>query len=280
MHNMTMRKPSPVPEAEAGAVSDEVVLEARGLGVTYGQGPAAVLAVDGLDLIVRRGELVCLVGPSGCGKTTLLRSLAGTLTPGRGSIHVAGEEVRGPSQGLALVFQDYTRSLLPWYSVRKNVTFPLRAKGLATKECNRRGDAALAEVGLAGFEDKYPWQLSGGMQQRAAIARALAYEPAVLLLDEPFASVDAQARAELEDLVLRVQKDTGVTVLLVTHDIDESVYLANRVVVLRRRPTSVRQELSVGLGFPRDQLTTKANPEFVRLRTQVLELIQEESRRN
>jgi NitT/TauT family transport system ATP-binding protein len=217
-----------------------------------------------------------VVGPSGCGKTTLLKTLAGLLKPTRGSVFVGGKEVTGTHQDLAMVFQDYTRSLLPWLSVRKNVTFPLGPRGVPRKEQRERSDAALEEVGLVGFEDKYPWQLSGGMQQRVAIARAVAYRPAVLLMDEPFAAVDAQVRADLEDLILRVQADTGVTVVLVTHDIDEAVYLGRRVLALTHRPTSVRRSFDVPLAYPRNQLVTRAAPEFVDLRTEVLAMIQAE----
>jgi NitT/TauT family transport system ATP-binding protein len=186
--------------------------------------------------------------------------------------------VHQPPPGLALVFQEYTRSLMPWLSVRRNVTFPLAARGLPKAEQESRANAALTEVGLDGFEEKYPWQLSGGMQQRVAIARAVAYQPSVLLMDEPFASVDAQVRADLEDLMLRVQKDTGVTVLFVTHDIDEAVYLGERVLVLSHRPTTVRAEVQVPLSYPRDQLATRALPEFVDLRTRILAMIQAERR--
>jgi NitT/TauT family transport system ATP-binding protein len=252
------------------------VLEARGLSVTYGRGPGAVRALGDVSFSVAPGEFVCVVGPSGCGKTTLLKSLSGLLVPTSGQTLVEGRPVTGVPEGLAMVFQEYTRSLLPWRSVKGNVTFPLQAKGLAREEIETRASEALAEVGLAGFEDKYPWQLSGGMQQRVAIARALAFRPAVLLMDEPFASVDAQVRADLEDLMLTVQRDTGVTVLFVTHDIDESVYLGDRVVVLSHRPTRVRESIDVTLPKPREQLATKALPEFVELRTRVLALIQQE----
>jgi NitT/TauT family transport system ATP-binding protein len=252
------------------------VLEVRNLGVTYGSGPGAVVAIRDLSFSVEPGEFVCIVGPSGCGKTTLLKSIGGLLSPTQGEAYVAGKRVDGPPKDLALVFQEYTRSLLPWLTVGDNVTFPLAARRVPKAEQLTRRKAALAQVGLLGFDEKYPWQLSGGMQQRVAIARALAYGPAVLLMDEPFASLDAQSRADLEDLVLEVQRDTGLTVVFVTHDIDESVYEADRVIVLTQRPTAIRQILDVGLPKPRDQIATKAHPEFVRLRTEVLKLIKNE----
>jgi NitT/TauT family transport system ATP-binding protein len=259
--------------------TQENVLEVRSLGVTYGTGPGAVEAIRDIGFTVKRGEFVCIVGPSGCGKTTLLKSLSGLLVPTKGESLVEGTTVDGPPRDLALVFQEYTRSLLPWLTVRKNVTFPLAARGVPKKEQLARSASALDEVGLTGFEDKYPWQLSGGMQQRVAIARALAYQPAVLLMDEPFASVDAQSRADLEDLMLTVSRDTGLTVVFVTHDIDESVYMADRVIVLSQRPTTVRQVLDISLAKPRDQLTTKSDPEFIKQRTEVLRLIQNERKR-
>jgi NitT/TauT family transport system ATP-binding protein len=248
--------------------------------VTYGRGADAVEAVDEITFDVAPGEFVCIVGPSGCGKTTLLKAISGLLSPTRGSSFVRGERVDGPPKSLALVFQEYTRSLLPWLTVGRNVTFPLAAMRVPKGEQLARATDSLREVGLAGFEDRYPWQLSGGMQQRVAIARALAYQPAVLLMDEPFASVDAQSRADLEDLVLTVQRHTQLTAVLVTHDIDESVYLADRVIVLTRRPTTIRQVLDVKLSKPRDQVTTRSHSEFIKLRTEVLRLIQSERSRS
>jgi NitT/TauT family transport system ATP-binding protein len=276
------RRPSRRDDAPAatGAPSSGSVLSVRGLGVTYGKGADAVEAVDEITFDVAPGEFVCIVGPSGCGKTTLLKAISGLLSPTRGSSFVRGERVDGPPKSLALVFQEYTRSLLPWLTVGRNVTFPLAAMRVPKGEQLARATDSLREVGLAGFEDRYPWQLSGGMQQRVAIARALAYQPAVLLMDEPFASVDAQSRADLEDLVLTVQRHTELTAVLVTHDIDESVYLADRVIVLSRRPTTIRQVLDVRLAKPRDQVTTRSHPEFIKLRTEVLRLIQSERSRS
>ena len=186
------------------------------------------------------------------------------MPPTSGSAHLAGRQIVGPPDELALVFQDYSRSLLPWMTVWKNVTLPLLANGIDKKDRTRRAAEALAAVGLSEFHDRHPWQLSGGMQQRVAIARALAYEPRMLLMDEPFASVDAQTRGDLEDLVLRVHAQFGITVVFVTHDIDESVYLADRVVVLAKRPTFVREIVEVNLPRPRDQVTTRELPEFAR----------------
>ena len=251
-------------------------LDVRGLRKVYGHGDSAITAIDDLTFGVETGEFLCIVGPSGCGKTTLLKVVSGLLPPTSGTAHLAGRQIVGPPHELALVFQDYSRSLLPWMSVWKNVTLPLLANGIDKAERTKRAADALAAVGLSDFHDRHPWQLSGGMQQRVAIARALAYEPRMLLMDEPFASVDAQTRGDLEDLVLRVHAQFGITVVFVTHDIDESVYLADRIVVLARRPTRVKEVVEVNLPRPRDQVSTRELPEFVRLRGHVFRLIRGE----
>jgi NitT/TauT family transport system ATP-binding protein len=245
------------------------MLEVENLKKTYGDGAAGVEAIGNLTFTIGENELVCIVGPSGAGKTTLLKCMAGLLAPTAGQIRLDGVPVDGPPERMALVFQEYGRSLYPWLSVRRNVEFPLRRKKLPKAELRRTVEEALESVGLAGFMDSFPWQLSGGMQQRVAIARALAYQPEILLMDEPFASVDAQTRADLEDLVLDVQRRYGITIVFVTHDIDESVYLSDRVVVLTPAPTTVLEILDVPLPQPRNQVTTKELPEFAQLRAHV-----------
>ncbi|MFC7341228.1 ABC transporter ATP-binding protein [Saccharopolyspora griseoalba] len=249
------------------------MLEVSGLGHRYG-GAHGHEAISELTFAVDTGELACIVGPSGCGKSTLLRSISGLLTPTSGDVRLHGDDVKGsvPSD-LAVVFQDYSRSLFPWLSVRANVEFPLRSRGLSKSERRSRSDEVLEWVGLAGAARKYPWQLSGGMQQRVSIARALACRPALLLMDEPFASVDAQTRFELEDLLLRVRKQFDSTVLLVTHDIDESIYLADRVFVLSKSPATVVKDLEVPLGEDRDQISTRESETFVHLRSEVARLL-------
>ncbi len=242
------------------------MLEIKGLGHTY---PDGHRALTGIDLGVEEGELVSLVGPSGCGKSTLLRCAAGLQAPTEGAVIIEGRTVDRVPDGLAVVFQDYTRSLFPWLSIRDNVALPLRRRGLARTERRAAADEALSAVGLAQAARKYPWQLSGGMQQRAAIARALAYRPRLLLMDEPFGSVDAQTREDLEDLLLSVRGDHGMTILLVTHDIDESVYVGDRVVVLTGAPGTVHTDLRVELPAPRDQIATREHPAFVALRAEV-----------
>ena len=241
------------------------MLTVEALTKSYGD----MVAISRIDFTVKAGEFVCIVGPSGCGKTTLLKCVAGLLAPSGGKVVLHGREVVEPPRQMALVFQDYSRSLLPWMSVHSNVALPLHRRNLSGEEQRTLVADALASVGLEGFDRHYPWQLSGGMQQRVAMARALAYQPEILLMDEPFASVDAQTRSDLEDLLLSVWRRLKITVLFVTHDIDESVYLADRVVVLGPRPTTVDEILAVGLPRPRDQVSTKELPEFAHLRAHI-----------
>jgi NitT/TauT family transport system ATP-binding protein len=198
------------------------------------------------------------------------------LSPTRGQVLLRGAPISGPPETMALVFQEYGRSLMPWLTVRGNVALPLRHRKLSKKVRAEQVEEAVGAVGLTEFLDRYPWELSGGMQQRVAIARALAYQPEILLMDEPFASVDAQTRSDLEDLMLAVCDRYKMTVLFVTHDIDESVYLADRIVVLTPRPTSVKETLEVDLPRPRDQVTTKELAEFAQLRAHVYTLIKRE----
>ncbi len=253
-----------------------MLLEIKNLGKTYGEGDTAVHAIGDISFGIEEKEFVCVVGPSGCGKTTLLKCMSGLLEPTQGSVELGGKAISGPPPEMALVFQEYSRSLLPWMSVRGNVTLPVRHKKLGKAERDQVVEEAIEAVGLTGAIDRYPWQLSGGMQQRVAIARALAYQPQILLMDEPFASVDAQTRGDLEDLVLRVRHQFGVTILFVTHDIDESVYLSDRIVALTPSPTTVNEVITVDLPRPRDQLETKELPEFTRLRAHVYRLIKRE----
>lgn len=242
------------------------VLAVDGLRQVFGQ----TTILDGLDLQVGQGELVCLVGPSGSGKTTLLRCLAGLQRATGGSVRFAGEQVEGPPHGLGVVFQDYGRSLLPWKRVADNIELPLKSAGWSRAERKARVQELLAAVGLEGKSHLFPRQMSGGMQQRVAIARALAIRPQLLLMDEPFGALDAQTRQELQDLVLQVRDDFDVTIIFVTHDIDESVYLADRVAVLTKVPATFRDVVDISLPRPRDQFSTTSHPEFAPLRNHVL----------
>ena len=251
------------------------MLEIRGLAKTYGSGDTVVHALRDITFSIAEGELVCVVGPSGCGKTTLLKCIAGLLRPSQGDVVLHGRPVTSPPEEMAVVFQEYNRSLMPWSTVRNNVLLPLRHKSLAKAERTRLVEEALAAVGLTRFIDHYPWQLSGGMQQRVAIARAIAFQPKVMLMDEPFAAVDAQTRADLEDLVRALWQRLKVTILFVTHDIDEAVYLGERVVMLSSSPTRVLENLDIDLPGDRDQLKTRSDARFVELRTHVYARIQE-----
>ncbi|QRQ78440.1 ABC transporter ATP-binding protein [Glutamicibacter protophormiae] len=231
-------------------------------------------AVRSLTFDLHEGEFVCLVGPSGSGKTTLLKCIAGLMNATSGTVVLDGKPVNGPAKGMAVVFQEYGRSLFPWMTVEANVDLPLKTSGVAKGERARRVKDALESVGLEKAGKKYPWQLSGGMQQRVAIARAVAAQPSVLLMDEPFAAVDAQTRAELEDLVRRIWKQHNMTILFVTHDIDESVYLAERVLVLSSSPTVIQNDIKIDLPVDRNQLTTRSEARFGELRSEVYEQVQ------
>ncbi|SNT12823.1 NitT/TauT family transport system ATP-binding protein [Asanoa hainanensis] len=250
------------------------MLEVKNLHKVYDGHGRRVTAVGDLTFSVPEGQFACVVGPSGCGKTTLLRVLAGLLPATSGEVLVQRTPVTAPPPGLAVVFQEYGRSLFPWLRVRENVELPLKAQGMARSDRGALAAEALAAVGLSDAHGAYPWQLSGGMQQRVAIARAIAYQPRVLLMDEPFAAVDAQTRADLEDLVRSVWQRFGVTLLFVTHDIDEAVYLGQRVIVLSASPTTVAQDLTIDLPAERDQLTTRSDARFTELRGQVYAQIQ------
>ncbi|MGO4186217.1 ABC transporter ATP-binding protein [Pseudarthrobacter sp. TAF60_1] len=258
----------------SGKTQPEAMLSVRGLKKVYQTDGGDIEAVRNLTFDLRAGELACLVGPSGSGKTTLLKCISGLMAPTEGEVLLDGKRVSGPPKKMAVVFQEYGRSLFPWMRVRENVDLPLKNQGVPKAERDRLVDEALEAVGLAHVPRSYPWQLSGGMQQRVAIARAIAYQPEVLLMDEPFAAVDAQTRADLEDLIRTIWKKFGVTVLFVTHDIDESVYLGERVIILSSSPTVVQEDIAIDLPVDRDQLETRSLPRFTELRHHVYEQIQ------
>jgi len=222
---------------------------------------------------VERGEFVSIVGPSGCGKTTLLMCIAGLNPPSAGGVVVNNVQVDGPPSNLVLVFQEFNKSLFAWRSVLGNVLFGLEVRAKLSQDAEEEARKLIKLVGLEGFERHYPWELSGGMQQRVAIARALAYGPEILLMDEPFGSVDALTRLELEDGLLRIWQNLGTTILLVTHDIEEAIYLSDRIYVLSRRPSKIIQTIEVDLARPRNQITTRAQVKFMELRNEIYKQI-------
>ena len=227
---------------------------------------------------VGRGEFVCIVGPSGCGKTTLLRAAAGLLQAGGGTVRRNGQPVTAPSREIAFVFQDYGRALLPWRTVAGNVALALEAAAVPRDQHAERIAAVLQKVGLGGHAPKFPAQLSGGMQQRVQIARCLAQAPQLLMMDEPFGALDALTRQGLQDEVARLVREEGLTVLFVTHDLEEAIYLGDRVIMLQAHPgpgrPSLARMLPVDIPHPRDQLSTKEHPRFLALRRELFAFIE------
>lgn len=245
-------------------------IEVRGLSKVFVKGKREVVALDSLDFEVADAEFVCLLGPSGCGKTTVLRVVAGLEPATKGDVMVHGKRVvsAGPERGM--VFQEF--ALFPWRTVRKNIEFGLEIRGVPEAERHAISSKLVDLVGLEGFEDSHPDELSGGMRQRVGIARALANEPTVLLMDEPFGSLDAQTRNLMQKELLRIWSATRKTVLFVTHSVDEAVFLADRIMVMTARPGRIRETIPVSLPRPRD----RTSPEFIAVRGKVLAELDEE----
>ncbi len=246
-------------------------LQARQLSIAFGNH----VVLDRIDLDVADGEFLSIVGPSGCGKTTLLRLLAGLAAPSSGKLLAAGKPILGPSHERAIVFQDYSRSLLPWRSVWTNVALAFESQGMPRRERRRRSYALLERMGLSAVGEYFPGQLSGGMQQRVQIARCLAQEPRVMLMDEPFGALDAMTRQSLQDEIARLAAEQRVTVVFITHDLEEAIYLGDRVVALASQPGRVAATLDVGLPRPRNQLTTREDPVFLAHRHFLFKLLVE-----
>ena len=239
--------------------------------VTFSIGAQVIL--ENIDLEIGKGEFVCVVGVSGCGKTTMLRLLAGLLTPTKGAAYYRGAAVSGPQRDIALVFQDYVKALLPWRNAAGNVALALEPTGVPRRARAARIEALLRKVGLEGHATKFPGEMSGGMQQRLQIARCLAQDPAVLLMDEPFGALDAMTRQGLQDEILSIVALSGATGFFVTHDIEEAIYLADRVIGLLPRPGRIGTSFTINLPRPRDQLTTREHPEFLRLWRELLDFV-------
>lgn len=243
-----------------------------------GKAGATFTALDDINLEVRAGEFLSIVGPSGCGKSSLLDILAGLVPPSSGRVLIDGATITGPSPDRAVVFQQY--ALLPWRTAIKNIEFGLEAKGIPARERTEKARHFLKLVGLEGFDNHYPHELSGGMKQRVAIARSLACDPGVLLMDEPFAALDAQTREILQDELLRIWEAAGTTIVFITHGIDEAVYLGQRVAVMSSRPGRIKTVVDIPLTNRWNAgHDTRSTPEFTRLRHQIWELLHDEYRK-
>ena len=250
------------------------LLTLENVGKTFVVDGKPVVAVGDVSLAIAANEFVSIVGSSGCGKSTLLNIVGGLEEASTGVVRIGGQPVTGPGRDRGFVFQGY--SLFEWQTVAGNIRFALEKSRLSRAEKDERVAHFVAAVGLRGFENAYPGQLSGGMRQRVAIARALVYRPQILLMDEPFGALDAQTRGMMQELLLRVWEDHKVTVLFVTHDVDEAVYLADRVVVLASRPGRIKREIRVPLARPRDY-DIVADPEFAAIKREILADIREET---
>jgi NitT/TauT family transport system ATP-binding protein len=266
------------------AVPAQPIIQVRNLSKTFKSKHGALTVFDNLSCTIERRSFLSIIGPSGCGKSTLLKLVSGLETPSGGEIQFNDRTVSGPPKGMIYVFQQYTKSILPWRTVIENVEFGLRAqRSVSFKEARKRCHEYIDLVGLKGYEDYYPYQLSGGMQQRVCIARALICEPEVLLMDEPFSAVDAMTRAILQELVMRIWQTLPITILFVTHDVDEAVFLSTRIISLGRAGAGVAEDVPIALPSPRDQIATRADPNFTALRQKlfasifVQEKVQEKS---
>lgn len=259
-------------DLDTGTPRHGEALHIRQLGKVYGREGSGLVAIKDVTLEVKAGEFLTVVGPSGCGKSTFLQIVAGLLPATTGSIMVGSCQVDGPPAGLVYLFQQYSKSLLPWRTVIDNVAFAIEHRAdIPARDRRKYCEQYLDMVGLKDFADRYPRELSGGMQQRVAIARALAARPGVLLLDEPFSAVDALTRLELHRLILQLWEKQGFTAVLVTHDVDEAVFLSDRVAVLSMRPSIIEEIVSTDLPRPRDKIITPELPRFLELRHHLLE---------
>lgn len=244
-------------------------LDIKNLSISFERDKVKTPVIGDLSFKVSPGEIVAICGPSGIGKSTLVRVIAGLLAPDSGEVFIDGTPTKGPIKNLGFVTQDYSRSLFPWLTVAKNVALPFKGSEISKSERMSRALESLSEVGLSDASNLYPWQLSGGMQQRVALARALVVKPRLLILDEPFASLDVYVRLELEDLVSDLVQSHGTTTLLVTHDIDEAIYMGDRAIVLTGKPANITLDLAVNLPHPRTQLETRSTSAFLELRNQL-----------
>ena len=229
--------------------------------------------LDAINFAVREGEFLCIVGSSGSGKTTLLRVLAGLARPTEGKVLFSGAEISGPSRDRAIIFQDYSKALLPWRTVRGNVALSLEARNVPSDEQDAIIDDLLARMGLTGTKQQFPGQISGGMQQRVQIARCLAQNPKLLLMDEPFGALDAMTRQTLQDDILQLVSEKQIATVFITHDLEEAIYLGDRVIVLGGSPAGIRESIEIDLPRPRNQLTTREDSRFLAYRHRLFEML-------
>jgi NitT/TauT family transport system ATP-binding protein len=261
-------------QAESRAESADAAVSLRGVSMRFGSSAGAPPVLDDISFDVRDGEFLSLVGPSGCGKTTLLRLLAGLIHPTSGAIEFHGQPIDGPSRDRAIVFQDYSKALLPWRTIAGNISLSLEACDVAEPERSQRIEALLSKMGLAHTARQYPSQLSGGMQQRVQIARCLAQQPKLLLMDEPFGALDALTRQKLQDEVARLALEQKTTVVFITHDLEEAIYLGDRVIALASNPGRIAEMVTVGIPRPRHQLTTREDERFLAHRHHLFGLLE------
>ena len=248
-------------------------LSIRNLAVRFG----ARTILNAINLDIREGEFLCIVGSSGSGKTTLLRVLAGLARPAEGAVLFEGTEISGPSRDRAIIFQDYSKALLPWRTVHGNVALSLEARNVPAGERNAVIEKLLAKMGLSQAQEQFPGQLSGGMQQRVQIARCLAQEPKLLLMDEPFGALDAMTRQTLQDEILQLAAERRITTVFITHDLEEAIYLGDRVIVLGQSPATIITSIEIELPRPRSQLTTREDSRFLAYRHRLFEMLAHES---
>ncbi len=257
----------------------EYMLEMKNISIKFKPSKSAeIVAVEDTSLVVNQNEFVSIIGPSGCGKSTLLRAAAGLEQPISGNIYVQGKSVYRPGAERGLVFQTYT--LFPWLTVTENIHFSLKKSSLSKTDQKRLVEHYIHLIGLEGFEKSYPNQLSGGMRQRVAIARALVYQPKILLMDEPFGALDAQTRLMMQELLLEVWEKQRITVLFVTHDVDEAILLSDRILVMTTLPGRIKTEIDIDFPRPRTVLDTETSSMFTEYKKQVLELVREEARKS
>jgi NitT/TauT family transport system ATP-binding protein len=262
------------PSVAPGTPAEPAIIDISGLGKTFAANGRALTVFDDLSCVIPKRSFLSVIGPSGCGKSTLLKLICGLEPATRGAVRFNGKPVTAPPAGMVYVFQQYAKSIFPWRTVIENIDFGLRAqKTIGRKEARERCHDYINLVGLRGYEDYHPYQLSGGMQQRVCIARALIGEPDVLLMDEPFSAVDAMTRAILQELVLKIWDKLPITILFVTHDVDEAVFLSTRILSLGRAGSGIVEDVAIDLPLPRDQLATRAEPRFTALRQQLFSSI-------